>query len=97
MGGIDYIPGWEPKQEFSHFRQRKIPWRRVEARGVDSALFADQLATFCVLFGSASAAERRALTDGKVEASHPPPRAFTRSTAALMRRCRMVMAVCWSP
>src|SRR6266404_4474736 len=53
-------------------------------------------ATFGVFFGSASAVERSASPDGNVELSHPPPSAFTRSTAALMRRCRMVMAFCWS-
>ena len=51
-------------------------------------------ATFCVFFGSASEAVRRTFPDGKVEASQPPPRALTRSTAAVMRRCRIVIAVC---
>ena len=63
---------------------------------VDRAYLPIGLATFWVLFGSAREAVRRASPEGRVEASQPPPRALTRSTAAVMRRCRIVIAVDWS-
>ena len=53
-------------------------------------------AGFCVPLGSPSLRERRTRPDGKLETSQPPPRALTRSTAAFMRRCRMLMAFCSS-
>src|SRR5579862_4895416 len=46
--------------------------------------------------GLADAVARMASLDGNSEASQPPPKALMRSTAAAMRRCRIVTAVCWS-
>src|SRR5271170_7578850 len=47
-------------------------------------------------FESSRFKERRALPEGKVEASQPPPRALTRSTAEVMRRSRILTAFCSS-